>query len=129
MPPALAFPVVWTLLYVMMGVALAIVLAARRAKGKAIAIIAFFVQLAMNLVWSPLFFRAHMVWAAFWLITALAVVVLVTLLLFWAIRRNAGLLLLPYLVWLVFAAFLNYQVGVLNPGAEGLEAPALTIQI
>lgn len=129
MPPGWLFGVAWTILYILMGLALAIVLHARGAKGRGPAIVLFLVQLLMNLAWSPLFFRAHQVGSALMLILALIVVVAITIWLFGRIRRVAGLLLLPYLAWLAFASFLNYEIGRLNPDAETLVAPALSTQI
>lgn len=129
MPPGWLFGVAWTILYVLMGLALAIVLHARGAKGRGPAIALFLVQLVMNLAWSPLFFRAHQVGSALILILALIVVVAITIWLFDRVRRIAGLLLLPYLAWLCFASFLNYEIGRLNPDAETLVAPALRTQI
>ena len=129
MPPGWLFGVAWTILYILMGLALAIVLHARGAKGRGPAIVLFLVQLLMNLAWAPLFFRAHQVGSALVLILALIVVVAITIWLFGRIRRVAGLLLLPYLAWLAFASFLNYEIGRLNPDAETLVAPALSTQI
>ncbi|PBN42765.1 TspO/MBR family protein [Sphingobium sp. D43FB] len=129
MPPGWLFGVAWTILYILMGLALAIVLHARGAKGRGPAIVLFLIQLLMNLAWSPLFFRAHQVGSALVLILALIVVVAITIWLFARIRRVAGLLLLPYLAWLAFASFLNYEIGRLNPDAETLVAPALSTQI
>lgn len=129
MPPGWLFGVAWTILYILMGLALAIVLHARGAKGRGPAIVLFLVQLLMNLAWSPLFFRAHQVGSALMLILALIVIVAITIWLFGRIRRVAGLLLLPYLAWLAFASFLNYEIGRLNPDAETLVAPALSTQI
>ena len=129
MPPGWLFGVAWTILYILMGLALAIVLHARGAKGRGPAIVLFLIQLLMNLAWSPLFFRAHQVGSALMLILALIVVVAITIWLFARIRRVAGLLLLPYLAWLAFASFLNYEIGRLNPDAETLVAPALSTQI
>ena len=129
MPPGWLFGVAWTILYVLMGLALAIVLHARGAKGRGPAIVLFLVQLVMNLAWSPLFFRAHQVGSALILLLALIVVVAITIWLFDRVRRIAGLLLLPYLAWLCFASFLNYEIGRLNPDAETLVAPALRTQI
>jgi tryptophan-rich sensory protein len=129
MPPGWAFGVAWTILYTLMALAFAMVLHARGAKWRGLAIILFLGQLAMNLAWSPLFFRAHQVGDALALIVALLAVVMVTALLFWRIRRLAGVLLLPYIAWLAFASFLNYEIGRLNPDAETLVAPALKTQI
>ena len=129
MPPGWAFGAAWTVLYILMGLAFAMILHARGARGRGGAIALFLLQLLLNLAWSPLFFRAHQVGSALILILVLLVVVAVTALLFARIRRVAGLLLLPYLAWLVFASFLNYEIGRLNPGAETLVAPALKTQI
>lgn len=129
MPPGWAFGVAWSILYALMALALAMVLHARGAKGRGLAIAFFLVQLALNLSWSPLFFRAHQIGNALVLILALFVLVGITTALFWRIRRAAGLLLLPYLAWLAFASWLNYEIGRLNPEAESLAAPAFRTQI
>lgn len=129
MPPGWAFGAAWTVLYILMGLAFAMILHARGARGRGVAIALFLLQLLLNLFWSPLFFRAHQVGNALILILILLVVVVVTALMFARIRQVAGLLLLPYLAWLVFASFLNYEIGRLNPGAETLVAPALKTQI
>jgi benzodiazapine receptor len=123
MPPGWAFPVAWTILYALQGFALALVWQARGTPWRPLAIALFAVQLALNLAWSPLFFAAHQVHAALWLIIAIFVAALVTTILFGRIRRLAGLLMLPYLAWLLLAGALNYRIDVMNPGADAL-APA-----
>jgi tryptophan-rich sensory protein len=123
MPPAWAFPVAWTILYICLGLALAHILHARGARGRPLALTLFLLQLALNFAWSPLFFAAHKVSLAFWVIVAMWIVAAASALLFFRIRRAAGLLMLPYLAWLVFAAALNLGIERLNPGAE-LAAPA-----
>lgn len=129
MPPGWLFGVAWTILYILMALALAIVLHARGAKGRGAAIALFLVQFLLNLAWSPLFFRAHQVSGALLLIVAIFLTAAATTALFWRIRRFAGVLLLPYLLWLAFASFLNYEIGRLNPDAATLVAPALKTQI
>lgn len=129
MPPGWAFGLAWTILYVLMALAFAIILHARGARLRGVAIALFVVQLVLNLLWSPLFFRAHQVDDALALIVLLLFVVVATVALFWRIRKAAGVMLLPYIVWLAFAVFLNYEIGRLNPGAETLVAPALRTQI
>lgn len=129
MPPGWAFGLAWTILYILMALAFAMILHARGARWRGLAITLFLFQLALNLLWSPLFFRAHQIWDAFGLILVLLVVVVVTTTLFWRIRKAAGLLLLPYIAWLAFASFLNYEIGRLNPNAQTLVAPALRTQI
>ncbi|WP_022681297.1 TspO/MBR family protein [Sphingobium bisphenolivorans] len=129
MPPGWAFGVAWTILYILMALAFAIILHARGARGRGVAITAFLAQLVLNLAWSPLFFRAHQVSDALILILALFLLVAFTTLLFWRIRRSAGLMLIPYLCWLAFASHLNYEIRRLNPEAGSLAVPALQTQI
>lgn len=119
-PPGWAFGVVWTGLYILMGLALAMILNARRARGRGVAIILFLVQFALNLAWSPSFFAFHKVVPAFVLIVAIFVLAAISTALFWRIRAGAGALLLPYLAWLIFAAILTWQICTLNPNADGL---------
>lgn len=128
-PPPATFGIVWSILYVLMGIALTMVVTARGAPGRGAAIGAFVVQLALNLCWSPLFFAAHRIVEAFYLICVLDVAVLVTIVLFWRVRRPAALLLLPYLAWVTFAALLNWQFLQANPDASGGDEPAATTRI
>lgn len=120
-PPSATFGVVWTALYAMMGIALALVCAAWGARYRMPAILAFVLQLALNLAWSPVFFAAHEMSVALAILGALDLAALLTVALFWKVRRLAGLLLLPYLAWLLFATALNWQFIQLNPGADGAE--------
>ncbi|MGE0774189.1 MAG: TspO/MBR family protein [Sphingomonadaceae bacterium] len=129
MPPGWMFGVAWTLLYVLIGLALAMILGARGARGRGVALIFFMVQMILNLLWSPLFFAAHQVTGALIVIVLLFVAALATTIQFGRIRRAAGLLLLPYLAWLIFAAVLNYEIMRLNPGAETLVPGTGTTQI
>ena len=124
MPPGWAFGVAWTILYVLLGLALAMLLHARGARRRGLAIALFLVQLAANYAWSPLFFAWHQIGAAFVLIAAMIAMTAARALLVWSIRRLAALLLLPYLGWLVFAAALTWEIGRLNPGAELAPQPA-----
>jgi len=115
-PPPVTFGIVWTVLYVMMGFALALVCSAWGARYRLPAILAFIVQLAVNLAWSPVFFARHEIALALAVIALLDAVVIVTVVLFWKVRRAAALLLLPYLAWIAFATLLNWQFLDLNPG-------------
>jgi tryptophan-rich sensory protein len=129
MPPGWAFGAAWTILYICLGLALALILHARGARGRAVAIALFLFQLLLNFGWSPLFFAYHEVGAAFWTILAMILVSLATALLFWRIRRSAALLMLPYLAWLGFAALLTWQIGALNPDAAELAPEGSTTDI
>lgn len=128
-PPGWAFPVAWSILYVMMGAALALVLAARGARLRWIGVALFVLQLALNLAWTPLFFGAHRVDAALLLIVAIFGTALMTTLIFARVRALAAWLMVPYLAWLLFAAALNWQIGVLNPDAESLVPEAQASQV
>ncbi len=122
------FGIVWSILYVMMGVALALVCAAWGARGRTAALVAFGVQFALNLAWSPIFFGFHRISIALIVIAALIAVLGVTIALFWKVRRLAALLLVPYLVWVCFASVLNYQFLALNPQADGTDTPTRAVQ-
>ena len=117
-PPSYLFGIVWPILYVMMGLALTLIVTARGAPGRGAAIAAFVVQLALNLAWSPLFFGAHQVSAALWLLFGIDLAVIATIVLFWKVRPPAAWLLVPYLAWVLFATALNWQFDALNPDAE-----------
>ena len=115
-PPNWVFAPVWTLLYIMMAVAVWRILALPPATlRRRPALIAFFVQLALNGAWSWAFFALHSPAAGLLVIIALLAALLATLELFWRLDRMAGFLLVPYLVWTCFATLLNYGVLKLNP--------------
>src|SRR3954452_8233113 len=118
MPPGWAFPVAWTILYICLGLALAHILHARGARGRPLALTLFLAQLLLNFAWSPLFFAAHKVSLAFWVIVAMWILAAACAYCFFRIRRAAGLLMLPYLAWLLFAGALNHRIDRLNPDAE-----------
>jgi benzodiazapine receptor len=123
MPPAWAFPVAWTILYICLGLALALILHARGARRRSVALAVFLAQLALNYAWSPVFFGLHRIWPALGLIAAMILLAAAATFLFLSIRKAAALLMLPYLAWLCFAAALNLQIGRLNPDG-GRVAPA-----
>jgi tryptophan-rich sensory protein len=126
-PPPATFGIVWSILYVMIGLALTMLATARGAEGRGAALIAFAVQFALNLCWSPLFFGMHTISGALYLMFALDIAVIVSVVLAWRVRRAAGVLMLPYLAWVLFATVLNWQFLLANPDADGrMVAPATT---
>ncbi|HEX8239070.1 MAG TPA: TspO/MBR family protein [Allosphingosinicella sp.] len=129
MPPGWVFGAAWTLLYILLGLALALILHARGARGRGPALGLFVLQLLLNYAWSPIFFAYHEVGAAFWTVLAMITISAVTAFLFWRIRKSAGLLMLPYLAWLCFAAALTWQISTLNPGASELAPGGSTTDI
>ena len=122
-PPGWVFGVVWTILYVLLGIAIAQILHARGARGRAGAIGLFVIQFALNLAWTPVFFAAHQVTLALWLIAAILILAVATTISFNRIRKPAAWLMLPYLAWLGFATVLAWEMDRLNPGAETLAPP------
>lgn len=117
-PPSWMFGVVWTGLYALMGLALAVIWNERPSPARTNALRLFFIQLALNFAWSPVFFGAQMIEIGLMLLIAILVAALFTAKLFRSIRPVAGWLLLPYLLWLCLAVTLNYETGRLNPGAD-----------
>jgi len=117
MPPGWVFGVVWPILYFLLGVAVALVLAEPPTKQRRSALILFFAQLALNFAWSPIFFAAHAIQPALLVIVVMVGLAGLAASLFRRIRPVAGYLMLPYLLWLCFAASLNSAIGRLNPGA------------
>jgi benzodiazapine receptor len=114
-PPNWVFPVVWTVLYVMMGVSLWLLWdRAVDTGGRRTAITLFFLQLVLNAAWSPVFFGLHHTRAALVIIVLLAAAIAATMLAAWRTHRIAAWLLAPYLVWVVYATTLNTGIVALN---------------
>ena len=117
MPPGWAFGVVWPILYALLGISVAMILAEPASPRRQAALTLFFIQLALNFAWSPIFFAGHDIVLASVVIFVMAAVAAVAARLFLKLRKPAGLLMIPYLAWLVFAATLNSTIQSLNPGA------------
>lgn len=114
-PPNWLFAPVWTTLFILMGIA-AFLIWRKGLKKKAVknALIIFLLQLVFNTLWSFLFFKFH---SPFWALVDIAVLwvlILLTLIKFWKISKAAGILLIPYLLWISFASILNYFIYRLN---------------
>ena len=131
MPPGWVFGVAWTILYILLGLSLAMVLHAKGAKRRNRALGLFALQLLLNFTWSPVFFAFHRVDLALSIIAAMLVGTFAMIVVVWRIRVVAGLLLYPYLAWLMFAGLLNYQIMALNPDAATLApgAPSTDIRL
>lgn len=114
-PPAWVFPLVWTVLYILMGEASYRVLTSGADKGQIKnALIAYGAQLFLNFLWPLFFFGGQMYLAAFILLIALWVAILITTRRFSKIDETAGDFMLPYLLWVTFAGYLNLGVFLLN---------------
>lgn len=128
-PPGWLFGVAWTVLYALQGLALALIIDARGARGRTTALCLFAFQLTLNLAWSPTFFLLHQVSAALVLIVMILIAATITAIAFARVRKVAGWLMLPYLGWLAFATLLNYRFDVLNPTAEQMAPPSPQTEI
>lgn len=114
-PPGWVFPVVWTVLYVLMGISSYLVATADAPDiTKFQAFCLYGLQLVFNVLWPIVFFRWQMYLTAFFVLILLWIFIFITFWLFSAIRSRAGTLLLPYLLWVTFAGYLNYGVFLLN---------------
>lgn len=114
-PPGWVFPIVWTVLYLLMGEASYRVLTSGKDKSEIKkALIAYGVQLFLNFLWPIVFFGGQMYLTAFFLLIALWVAIFITLRRFSNLDETAGDLLLPYLLWVTFAGYLNLGVFLLN---------------
>mgnify|MGYP000026505427 CR=1 FL=1 len=113
-PPPWLFGVVWTLLFTLMGVALAFVWLADDGRYRRLALGLFVGQMVLNVAWTPAFFAAQNLLAGLVVIVALWPAVAATIWAFDRVDRRAALLLVPYLAWVAFAAVLNYQFWRLN---------------
>ncbi len=117
MPPGWLFGLVWPILYAMLGLALAMVLAEPPSTRRRNALGLFLGQLALNFAWSPIFFAAHDIRLANIVIYGMIGLAAAAAGQFFRLRNAAGLLLIPYLAWLVFAATLNSAIDRLNANA------------
>ena len=111
-PPNWLFPVAWTLLYLCIAAAAA---RAAGAEGSAYAMAFFALQIALNTLWTPVFFGLHRIGAGMLVLACLWLAVAATLVAFWRVDLIAGLLFVPYLLWVTVAGALNWSVWRLNP--------------
>lgn len=113
-PPAWLFGPVWTLLYALMGTATWLVWREGGWRVQRLPLGLYLAQWTLNVIWTPLFFFLHRPGLAFVEIIVLDLAVLATLIAFWRVKRLAGALLVPYLLWVAFATVLNGTIWSLN---------------
>ncbi len=112
-PPPWVFPIVWTVLFVMMGIAAALVWCSNGRKFDT-ALLFYTVQLAVNFFWTIIFFNFQAYFAAFIWLLFLILLIIITAVLFYRQTKPAGWLFLPYFAWVCFAGYLNFGVWILN---------------
>jgi len=113
-PPNWIFGPVWTLLYLLMGISLYLILTTKKSKNRKIGLYLFFTQLVLNTLWSILFFGLHSPLAAFIEIILLWISLLLTIKYFYKVNKKASYLLIPYILWVTFAAILNLSIVIIN---------------
>lgn len=111
-PPAFLFPIVWTVLYILMGISSYLVIVSD--KEKTAAVLFYGLQLILNFYWSIIFFNLKAYQFAFIWLIVLLVSIIITAYLFYKISRPAAYLLIPYILWVTFAGYLNYSIYLLN---------------
>jgi benzodiazapine receptor len=118
-PPNAVFAPVWSVLYLLIALAAWLVWRKAGFKGASIALALFAAQLFLNALWSYLFFGLHRPGLAFFEILALWSLAVVVAVLFWREVRSAGVLMVPYVLWVGFASYLNFALWRLNAGPVG----------
>lgn len=114
-PPDWIFPAAWTILYLLMALAATLVVCSDATKEqKRNALIWYGINLLLNFSWTPVFFGLGQPLASFIILLLLLVETIILMVVFYRIRPVAGYLLIPYLAWLLFAAYLNFGVYLLN---------------
>lgn len=114
-PPGILFPVVWTILYILMGISSYLIYKSDHPQ-KQDALKIYFVQLFFNFMWSIIFFGFSNYLASFWWLVILILFILYMIYLFYGINKVAAYLQLPYLLWCMFAAVLNFFIYQMNLG-------------
>ena len=113
-PPAIIFPIIWTVLYALMGIGAARISLTQESNARSAGLNLFILQLIVNFFWSPIFFNTNTYgFALLWLLLLYALVITMALA-FSKSSKTAAYLQIPYLLWLTFAIFLNYNVWKLN---------------
>ena len=113
-PPSFLFPIVWTVLFILMGVGAARIFMTDPTTARNRALIVYVVQLAVNFLWSIIFFNLQAYGFAFFWLILLWVLILTMIYLFCKIDKPAALIQIPYAIWVTFAGYLNLMIWLLN---------------
>ncbi len=113
-PPSYVFAPVWTILYILIGIAGARIWHFGEGALRKQALLLFIIQLILNYSWTPIFFGLHNISLSLVVILTLVFLIILTIRLFMKIDRPAAYLLIPYLIWVTFASYLNYSIFMLN---------------
>ena len=113
-PPAIVFPIVWTILYALMGIGMARIVLSANSEERTDAIQVYLLQLAVNFTWSIFFFRLRAYGGALIVLVLLLLLIIWMILRFRRVEKPAAFLQIPYVLWVAFAAYLNAGVWLLN---------------
>ncbi len=115
-PPSILFPIVWTILYILMGISAALIYGEKDSKPDEVkrALTVYGINLFLNFFWSIIFFNIRAFLFSFIWLVALWIVILVMIIRFYKIKPIAGILQIPYLLWVTFAGYLNLAIFLLN---------------
>jgi len=113
-PPGIVFPIVWTLLYALMGIGAARVYLSDESLEQIKGLAVFFLQLAVNFFWSIIFFNFQAFQLAFWWLLSLCILIIIMIYFYYKCDRLAAILQLPYFFWVTFAGYLSYMTWMLN---------------
>ncbi|MDD3391934.1 MAG: tryptophan-rich sensory protein [Bacilli bacterium] len=118
-PPSIVFPIVWSILYTLMGIGIAMIfstndISKKNDNNKKSALLIYFIQLLFNIIWPVLFFNFHLYFFSFIWIILLLILIVVMIVKFYQINKTAAFLQIPYLVWVIFASYLNLMIAILN---------------
>lgn len=120
-PPSWIFGPVWTILYALMGIAFYLIWSSPKSKFKNKAFALFGIQLFLNAIWSPIFFGAHSIGNALAVIVLLWAAIVMTIFIFQKVSKSAAWLLVPYIVWISFAIYLNFSIWqLLDNSSDGI---------
>ena len=114
LPPAILFPIVWTILYILMGISAAAVYVKKETADVSGALKTYALQLIVNFFWSIIFFNMRAYMFAFVWIILLWLLIIIMIMQFYRVRPVAAYLQIPYFLWVTFAAYLTFMVYILN---------------
>ena len=115
-PPSILFPIVWTVLYILMGISAAMIYSEKQNKPKEVtsALTVYAINLFLNFFWSIIFFNMRAFLFSFIWLILLWITILIMIIKFYRIKPIAGILQIPYLIWVTFAGYLNFAIYLLN---------------
>lgn len=113
-PPSFIFPIVWTILFALMGISVARIWLRPQSEQRKQSLSIFIAQLAVNFIWTLVFFNLHAFTASFLIILVLIALIILMIKSFNKLDKFAGWLQIPYLIWVLFATYLNLAIMILN---------------